>query len=278
MSFMNHRIKKLLRAIVDNYIFIGFCAVFYYLSGFIAMGATQSPGFIHVSLIFWSTTAVYHLSANNQIHQIYLRKAPWVLNRGVYVSLVLTGITALHFLFIPVVETLYLSHLALITLLYNIPRSANFYGLPLRGIPMLKIFLIAYVWASLGSIFPALQNAENIFRPPVTRLFMADFSFIMAITLPFDIRDYYSNHLDEPRTLAHLLGLRHTATAALLLLTIFALLIWPLLDAPVFFIPFLIIVLLLIFYSTPHKNKYYYTVLLDGTMILYYFALRSAIR
>lgn len=273
---MVHQVKKVIHFLADHYVVIGGCAVFFYLSGFVLMDKIYTGGFAHISLVFWSTLTVYHLTSNNGIHNIYLRGHAIAFTRETYISFILIAITGLHFLFIPPIETLYLGHLAIITLLYNMPKTINLKWIPLRGIPLLKVFLIAYVWASLGAVFPALQMETEIFRLPVIKVFFSDFFYILAIGLPFDIRDYYSGHIDEPRTLAHLLGLRHTVSAALVLLGFFIYLIWPLLRMPAYFIPFVFITGLLIFYSTPHKNKYYYTVLLDGTMVLYYFALKSA--
>lgn len=269
-------IKKIIRALVDNYIFIGICAVYFYLSGFVLMPEADAPDLWHISLVFWATVTVYYLIANNKIHHIYLKGAKAAFDTKAYISLVLTGITSLLFFFIPVTEALYLGHLGVISMLYNIPKTVNVKSLPLRGVPLLKIFLIAYVWASIGAVFPALQNEQEFFGPRLLRLFAADFVFILAIAMPFDIRDYYSEDIDEPHTLARLLGLRHTVTIALFFLGIFTALLWPLLNKPLLFSPFILLTSLLIFYSTPHKNKYYYTVLLDGTLILYYFALRLA--
>ncbi len=273
---MIFQVKKVIHFLADHYILIGTCAVFFYLSGFVLIRETYTGGFTHISLVFWSTLAVYHLIANNEIHNIYIKGHTMVFSSKTYTSLILAGISGLHFFFIPLVEVLYLGHLAIITMLYNMPKTINMKWIPLRGIPLLKVFLIAYVWASLGAVFPVVQTEIDILRPLVIKVFFADFFYILAIALPFDIRDYYREHIDEPRTLAHLLGLRHTVSAALMFLGIFVYFIWPLLNAPAFFIPFTALTAVLIFYSTPHKNKYYYTVLLDGTMVLYYFVLRLA--
>ncbi len=236
------------------------------------------PDYIHISLVFWSTLAIYCFNTHNYIPTIHLIKLQFKTPKlSSYILIILVSIISIHFFFIPFTETIYLSHLGVISVLYNIPKSEYLKTLPLRDIPLLKIFLIAYVWVGIGIIFPALQSGHDIWQPDMLKLFVAEFFFIISITLPFDIRDYYSDHIDEPRTLAHLLGIRHTIAIAMTSLGIFTLLIWPFLNTSIFFITFIILVASLIFYSTPHKNKYYYTILLDGTMILYYFVLMLAI-
>ncbi len=270
--------KNFIKTLVDNYIFIGVCSVFFYLSGFLLIHETHMPDYIHISLVFWSTLTIYYFNTGDNIHIIHLVQPQSRTSKvKSYIIFILVIITSIHFFFIPFTETIYLSHLGVISVLYNMPKPENLKILPLRGIPLLKIFLIAYVWAGIGITFPALQSGHDIWQPEILKLFAAEFFFILSITLPFDIRDYYSDHIDEPRTLAHLLGIRHTIAIAIISLGIFTLLIWPFLNTSIFFITFIILVASLIFYSTPHKNKYYYTILLDGTMILYYFVLMLTI-
>lgn len=268
--------KIFLKTLVNNYIFIGLCSVFFYLSGFLFAGNKYIPDFIHISLIFWSTIAIYYF--NTQDIQLFPLKKTHITNLSSisFISFILAVIIISHLFFIPFSEILFLGHLGIISILYNILRPVNLKLLPLRGIPLIKVFLIAYVWASIGITFPALQSGNSIWQYEILKLFTAEFFFIISIALPFDIRDYYSDHINEPRTLAHLLGIRHTIAVALLFLGLFTIIIWPSIDKHYLFILFIVIVAILIYYSTPHKNKYYYAVLLDGTMILYYIVLLFA--
>ena len=58
----------------------------------------------------------------------------------------------------------------------------------LRELPRAKIFLIALVWSIVSVALITLEN-ESFYSLDTLLLFISRFSFVLAITIPFDIRD-----------------------------------------------------------------------------------------
>ncbi len=107
---------------------------------------------------------------------------------------------------LPTYQLLYLLHLSGIAFFYTIPLHQK----ALRNIPYLKIFLVAYVWASVTVFFPSLQFSINNWI-----LFFGQFLFVTAITLPFDLRDIHTDQAQGLRTIAQGIGTRPTIYMAL---------------------------------------------------------------
>ncbi len=89
------------------------------------------------------------------------------------------------------------------------------YGLPFLPVPArfrlrrrnyLKIFLIAAVWAWAGVALPFAHGGRPLAGPVFWTLLAARFTFVFAITLPFDVRDIETDRVLRLRTLPALLG------------------------------------------------------------------------
>ncbi len=106
----------------------------------------------------------------------------------------------------------------LISLLYGVTIKIKGKKIKLRDLGFIKIFLIALVWAFAGSYMPALNAGESINSIPVLILFMANFFFIFAITLPFDIKDLSIDAMNNVNTIPKKIGVRNTLLLSYLLL------------------------------------------------------------
>lgn len=86
-------------------------------------------------------------------------------------------------------------------------------GGALRNIAGLKLFIISVVWATVTTILPSAQVGEPI-DFEIILLWMQRVLFIMAITIPFDIRDI---RIDSPtiNTLPYKLGVKTSRNVAL---------------------------------------------------------------
>ena len=102
----------------------------------------------------------------------------------------------------------------LISLAYIIPFSRK--GKRLRDFPFIKIFLIAFTWAWVTVIVP-LWEIRNV---GIWWLFFERFFFILAITLPFDIRDLSLDKVQKTKTLPSLIGVEKTKRLSFLMLGI----------------------------------------------------------
>jgi hypothetical protein len=74
--------------------------------------------------------------------------------------------------------------LGVLTLLYAIPLGKNRKNL--RNIGGIKVFIIAIVWAGVTAILPLINE---ISIKEISFTFIQRFFFVIAITLPFEIRD-----------------------------------------------------------------------------------------
>lgn len=165
-------------------------------------------------------------------------------------------------------EVLWLLQLGLISVLYTLPYfKAQPKPWQLRSIPLLKIFLIAYVWTGMSVGLTAIH-----FQLPLAQAmlpFVGAFAFILAITLPFDIRDYKADQAFRLLTLPGSIGIRATKGLGLVLLTLFALLYFFQLTNPLYLLLCVLPSAWLILKAHPDRKWWYFTALLDGCLLLY---------
>ncbi len=180
--------------------------------------------------------------------------------------------SAICFLYIERSVQLALLIPSIVSLGYVIPFLGN--KKRLRDLNHIKIFLVAIVWAWVSVLLPALQ-----YQQPLNSmlLFMAieRAFFIFAITLPFDIRDLKIDQHSNVKTLPAQFGLAKTkylAYATLLVCVgIAALLLQQHFYTPLVFIALITSYFFagsLIYLSIPNRHDYFYSGLMDGTMIV----------
>ncbi len=151
------------------------------------------------------------------------------------------------------------------SLLYVLPILSH--KRRLRDINYIKIFLIAFTWSYIA-IIPILEDAEASYT---WISFIEKFFFMLAITLPFDIRDSRIDKLTSLKTLPSQLGNSSTYKLAYTLLAIAGLLFcyqhttgavtWS-------YAIIYIVTAICIWISCGKKSDYYFSGLLDGTLVL----------
>ncbi|TGE26325.1 UbiA family prenyltransferase [Hymenobacter metallicola] len=171
--------------------------------------------------------------------------------------------------------TLFLGHLAAISLLYSCP-ILKWHGRwrALRDLPLLKVFLIAYVWAAITVWVPALYLSKALTSPVVLVLFGRRFFFILALAFVFDIRDYTKDLLSGTRTFPGIFGIRAAKALALLCLAVSGLLVPPGLAQAHLLILALPTLLtgLIIWFADETRPDYYFALLADGIMVVQFLA------
>ncbi len=107
----------------------------------------------------------------------------------------------------------------IVSILYTIPIFGK--AMRLRDFSFIKIFLIAIVWAYVTGVIPMYEHGVAIF--PIIIYFLEIVLFFIAITIPFDIRDYYVDTTNKVGTIPTLLGRKSSIHLAhlLLLITLF---------------------------------------------------------
>ncbi|MCB0792982.1 MAG: hypothetical protein H6595_07925 [Flavobacteriales bacterium] len=155
--------------------------------------------------------------------------------------------------------------------LYIVPFGAGEQS-GLRHIPFVKVFLIALVWSGVVVVFPFAAHADEN-SPLLVYLGLERSCFVLAITLPFDVRDM---HVDDAahRTVPQMIGGRATKVLAIVLLmlslTIVALICMTqgLFGELVGAFAAYICTAVLVLRSDPSRSTIHYNLLLDGTLVL----------
>lgn len=171
--------------------------------------------------------------------------------------------------------TFFLGHLAAISLLYSLPVvKIRGRWRALRDLPLLKVFLIAYVWAAVTVWIPALYLGKLLTSPVVVVLFARRFFFILALAFVFDIRDHTKDLLTGTRTFPGVFGVLATKVVALVALALSCLLIPQGVSHAHLLVLSLPTVLgaLVIWYADETRPDYYFALLTDGILILQFVA------
>ena len=137
----------------------------------------------------------------------------------------------------------------------------------LRDIPSLKIFLIGFVWAATGSFLPYL-NLNEVSAPIPWALFFCEFLFIIAITIPFDIRDLDLDEVDK-KTIPQMVGEKNAKIIAVVLLLLTIPILTALTHLYLFaFMGSVLCAIVLIIKSKKTAKDVYFSFLIDGLLIL----------
>lgn len=93
-------------------------------------------------------------------------------------------------------------------------------GINMREIPYLKIHLIGISWSLIIIVFPILN--ENL-NEPYAIYGLAHYLYIVAVTIPFDIRDLKHDN-EQHKTIPQVLGIQKSKLIAVVMLIVFSLL------------------------------------------------------
>lgn len=191
-----------------------------------------------------------------------------------FIGFVGVGIT---FFFNDLNVVFYLSPLLFLSLAYFIPF------IKLRKSPWFKLFTLVIVWTTVTSLIPILLSDTAPFTKNNVLHLGIRFCFMMAICIPFDLRDLEIDAADNVSTLPHILGEKKAKRLALGFMLIFMILIileytMRLTNIKIFIALMIsaIITLALVLMSNSKRGEYFYVAAIDGTMILQGLALLAA--
>jgi hypothetical protein len=259
--------------IVDTHIWIALAGLSFFISGFVLLnGEIANIPFYYYSLIFLATLFAYRLSTG----PASLVSLPYPIifkltSKEGKETIGLILLLVLHIFFLGIEEIIFFGFLGTLTILYNLPeRIRHFRQLNLRSIPYLKIFIISFIWASISSLLPSYLLFDQFLNRNSLLLFFGHFTFIFSITLPFDIRDYHRDTNSELRTIPGQIGLLATKIFSSILLLVSLAILFSFIQNVLLLTYFALIVLFLIFNSKPGRPRLYYTLWIDGTVILYF--------
>ncbi len=173
--------------------------------------------------VFCGTVLAYNFIRAVQMDRIYPSLSHWIRSsaRPLAVLNFLAFMGLIYSLFrFSVSDLVFISPFFLLTLFYVIPFQGRFKGF--RSMPGFKLFLIAAVWAGVTVLFPLRVN-DLALDTKAWVVFVQRFLFVLAITIPFDIRDLQLDRSDLS-TLPQFLGVDRSKYLALGTLLVFALL------------------------------------------------------
>ena len=274
-------LKKLGQFFIYSNVFVSFCVLVLCQSTSIIIGVDSSH---LLPFVFFSTLFVYnfHRIVRYNLNKEQSANLDW-LNKNRLFIIIITVIS----LFLSVY---YAVSLSFSTFYFLIPASIISLSYPikiipivgqkvsLRELPRAKIFLIALVWSIVSVVLVTLEN-KSFYSLDTLLLFISRFSFVLAITIPFDIRDLKYDDLSL-KTIPQIFGEQKAKTIALYCLAFFELITifhffvgdfsWQLLLA------LMLTSLLsgiLIIKSSQEKNNLFFSFWVEGASIIMYLLL-----
>lgn len=199
---------------VFSNIHVGIAAYCLTKISFLQFDITNQP---LANFVFFSTVLSYNFIRLFQLDKLNSMMVIWIRanKRPLIVlnSLALVG-SIYYFFNFRSSEIIVLLPFLLATIFYVFPFKKKFAGL--RNVPGLKLFLIAITWVGL-TLFLPLFSAEVHTSQYVYIAMSQRFLFILAITIPFDIRDAQFD-LPELNTLPQVLGVNTSKIIGILAL------------------------------------------------------------
>ena len=116
---------------------------------------------------------------------------------------------------LPIKTLLYFAPFGLLTLLYIVPFLGGFQK-NLREVSYLKIFIVAGVWSGVTAVIPLLSGDYGV-NQDLILIFMQRTLFVLALILPFEIRDMQLDFKDIS-TLPQKIGVQQTKKFGFVLL------------------------------------------------------------
>ena len=256
--------KCLLDAVIFSNCWISLGAVMCTLSTFLYYD--QQIQYEYLLIIFLMTFFGYNIqmSSNPISSKIRSNQTNWLIKHGQkmkYLSYILFVIS------IPIIIVTF----SLDVLIFSLPafiavvmyKSKDYTSFGLRTIPSLKLILIALIWSWVCVVTPQL-----LFFPHVDFSFsIIVFSFILAITIPFDIRDLNFDS-ENLKTLPQIFG--STMCVLIALSILLALVFYSYFNLEKVGLCYLFtLTALFILPSYKARNEYYYLFLIDGFLVLF---------
>mgnify|MGYP000548405160 CR=1 FL=1 len=253
---------KILKFLVYSNSWISIGAFLITLLSFKVFGT--DPNIKFCVFIFFSTLFSYNFQRITRLKKIAkLSPDAWIVKNSFIAKIILvaSGIGAISF--VPIFEApftlMWLIILGVISLGYSYRN--------LRDLPYIKIVLIAVSWGITSAILPLVIAGNQ----PLSKFVISFgwiFFYIIAITIPFDIRDIGIDE-DSKKTIPQWVGVKRAKIVAYLCLMvsfIFIAFSLSLLGAISLFISY-IIAGFLIKNSSEKRNDLYFSFLIDGHII-----------
>jgi len=280
LSNLKGLVQKIINLILFGNFWIAFCAVaMTWQTELLLFGTVEWTPL--TSFVFFSTLFLYAVHRIVGLVKVkpFLEKYRYAIiyrfRNHIKFYAFLGGVGACYFFFqLSLANQLLLVIPSILSLGYVLPFVKG--KKRLRDFDYIKIFLVAIVWGVITVLMPILERTTTLEMRHLLILLERMF-FIFAITLPFDIRDLKIDAHIEVKTIPGMIGIKNTkqlARFSLLMVVLLAVLNWNWFLGYYSFNNLLGIffacctTLWLIEKSDKTDEDYFFTGLMDGTMIL----------
>jgi 4-hydroxybenzoate polyprenyltransferase len=222
-------------------------------------------------LVFFSTFSIYNLQRvikhffqkkNHSSRHLWIFKNNFILSFFVGVSSIVAII--IFFKIFSLKHFVYLLPFSLVSVFYAIAVFSK--NRALRDLPFVKVFLIAVTWAVSSVTLPSIE-LNLIYQSKTIFLFFFNFIFILALTIPFDIRDINLDH-EKTKTIPQVFGIQGAIKIISFLLFLCLIISVIFLKEYLFFVP-LVVSYILIKKTKKEMPELFYSGILDGIILLY---------
>ena len=227
--------------------------------------------------VFFATLFIYNIQRvfrHTEVSENFSARHQWIQKHliilKVFSGIGIVGSIATYFFWLGWnIDFWFLAISAIIGVLYAYQITPKW--LALRDIPYIKIYLIASQWALTSVYWPYMRIADSIDFP--IALGLSVFTLILAITIPFDIRDIV---YDQPtkKTIPQLVGIQKAKWIAIMILGISAFTLYSfekeVVHSFLFYSVYIVFAFLILFSST-QKEEMYFSGWIDGWIIIYAF-------
>jgi 1,4-dihydroxy-2-naphthoate octaprenyltransferase len=158
---------------------------------------------------------------------------------------------------------------AAFALLYNIRiKGVKFHGI--RSLPLIKILSIALVWIMVCNVYPAIIYGIELSSDEFIRIALK-FLWIVALTIPFDIRDIYVDQQQKLITIPSIIGEVNAYRLSNFMFVVISLghfLVFGYTTESIVVLISSLIAILIIQASKKRRREFDYLIKLDGLLIL----------
>ncbi|MHC2990882.1 hypothetical protein OB13_04475 [Pontibacter sp. HJ8] len=284
-SSRRHPVSALLRELVEallySNVFISACAFCLTIETYLLTGVKVSIPM--AVFVFLATLFTYNLSSLQSVLRgrysaAAKQQLPWGLRHKKLLAVLgvagVAGAALLYFVYGLQVNLWFVLLLALISVGYTVPLYVKRKQLkPLRNVPLLKVFLIAFVWSAVTVFFPLVDAGVDVSEAPVLLLWLRRLLFILSLALLFDIRDYTYDRYTRTLTFPGLIGEGYTRLLSLGLLALYAVLVLFMVQDRALLISLIssgAVAGLIVWHASEDKPRIYYALLADGAMLVHF--------
>lgn len=176
---------------------------------------------------------------------------------------------------LPVKTILVMLPFGVLTLLYAIPFLSGFQK-NLRSVSYLKIIVVALVWSGVTVVLPVYNvGFENVSVTKVVLMMLQRFLFVIALILPFDIRDMKYDAISL-QTIPKKIGIESTKKVGFIILFLCLFLEFLLASSSNFRIAFFLVFVLFsitLMRASKEQSTYYSSFWVESFPIIWWFLL-----